>query len=87
MKISRGERSDVCLKGLSVVPGLFTVVEAAGLAPKKDPSTMVAASELVLEGLVAKKQISSVEEIGYARAIPDRPPSFGSGGGTPNLFT
>ena len=87
LKISRGERSDVCLKGLSVVPGLFTVVEAAGLAPKKDPSTMVAASELVLEGLVAKKQISSVEEIGYARAIPDRPPSFGSGGGTPNLFT
>jgi magnesium chelatase subunit I len=86
LKISRDERADVCLKGLGVVPGLFDVVEAAGLAPKKDPDTVVAASELVLEGLVAKKRISSMDEIGYARAVSDTPPSFGTGGGT-NPFT
>ncbi len=87
LKISRDERADVCLKGLGVVPGLFGIVESAGLAPKKDPATMVAASELVLEGLVARKRLSSTEEIGYARTVTDTPPSFGSGGGTPNLFT
>ena len=53
----------------------------------RSSAAMVAASELILEGLVAKKQISSIEEIRYARAIPDAPPSFGSGGGTTNLFT
>lgn len=87
LKISRGERADVCLKGFGVVPGLFDIIESAGLAPKKDPATVVAASELVLEGLVANKRISSTEEIGYARAVTDRPPSFGSDGGPTNLFT
>ena len=86
LKMSRDERADVCLKGLGVVPGLFAIVEAAGLAPKKDPATVVAASELILEGLVAKKKLSSTEEIGYARVAPDTPPSYGSGGGTTNLF-
>jgi magnesium chelatase subunit I len=87
LKMSADERSDVCLKGLGVVPGLFATVEAAGIAPKKDPATMVSASELVLEGLVAKKRISSTEEIGYTRAAPENPPQFGSGGTNPNLFT
>ncbi len=88
LKISRGERADVCLKGFGVVPGLFDVIESAGLAPKKDPATVVAASELVLEGLVAKKRLSSTEEIGYVRAVADTPPSFGPGGGPTNpLFT
>ena len=87
LKMSAGERSDVCLKGLGVVPGLFATVEAAGLAPKKDPATMVSASELVLEGLVANKRISSTEEIGYTRVAPEAPPQFGPGGANPNLFT
>ena len=87
LKMSADERSDVCLKGLGVVPGLFATIEAAGLAPKKDPATMVSASELVLEGLVANKRISSTEEIGYTRVVPEGPPQFGSGGANPNLFT
>ena len=87
LKMASDERSDVCLKGLAVVPGLFAVIEAASLAPKKDPATLVAASELVLEGLVAKQRISSSEEIGYARAAPDRPPPFGNGGTGPNILT
>src|SRR5437762_3127241 len=56
LKISMDERSETCLKGFSVVPGLLDLVDQVGLAAKKDPGTMVAACELVLEGLVAEKR-------------------------------
>lgn len=87
LKIASDERSDVSLKGFAVVPGLFSVIEAIGLAPKKDPATLVAASELILEGLVAKKRLSSSEELGYARAASDKPPPFGSGGVIPDILS
>ncbi len=87
LKIASDERSDVCLKGFAVVPGLFSVIETIGLAPKKDPATLVAASELILEGLVAKKRLSSSEELGYARAASDKPPPFGSGGASPSILS
>ncbi len=87
LKMASDERSDVCIKGLAVVPGLFSVIEAVGLAPKKDPPTLVAASELVLEGLAANERISTSDEIGYARAVPDKSPPFGHGGTAPNLFS
>jgi hypothetical protein len=63
-------------------------VEASGLAPLKDPATMVSACELILEGLVAHRRISRSDELGYARARPEGPPPFGKGpgGGSPNLF-
>ncbi len=88
LKVASNERSDVCLKGFSTVPGLLDAVEASGLAPLKDPATMVSACELILEGLVAHKRISRSDELGYARARPEGPPPFGkgSGGGNPNLF-
>jgi magnesium chelatase subunit I len=89
LKISPDERADVCLQGLAVVPGLLDVIELTGLAPRKDPPTLVAACELVLEGLVAHKRLSSTDEIGYARARPEH--RHGPGGGEhglgPNLFT
>jgi len=54
---------------------------------------MVAACELILEGLVAEKRISRSEELGYTRARsepkgggPYGKPGSGAGGG-PNLFT
>ena len=95
LKISADERSEACLKGFSVVPGLLDLLDRVGLAPKKDPATMVAACELVLEGLVAEKRISRSEELGYTRVRPDRgagphgkPGLGGMGGGAgPNLFT
>jgi magnesium chelatase subunit I len=88
LKISVDERAEACLKGFSVVPGLLELVEQVGLAGKKDPLTMVAACELVLEGLVAEKRISRSEELGYTRARPEpKGPSFGKGGAGPNLFT
>ncbi len=80
LKMQQNERSDVCLKGFSTVPSLLDVIERSGLAPRKDPATMVAASELVLEGLVAHKRISRTEDWAWHRIRPDKPPSFGQGG-------
>src|SRR5437879_5933886 len=94
LKISTDERAETVLKGFSVVPGLLDLVDQVGLAGKKDPGTVVAACELILEGLVAEKRISRSEELGYVRARPDPkgPPygksgSGGGGGGGPNLFS
>jgi magnesium chelatase subunit I len=90
LKINADERSEACLKGFSVVPGLLDLVDRVGLAAKKDPATMVAACELVLEGLVAEKRISRSEELGYVRARAEsKGPPFkaGPGGPGPNLFT
>jgi magnesium chelatase subunit I len=89
LKVSQQERSDACLKGFSNVPGLLEVVDRLGLAPKKDPATLVSACELVLEGLVAQKRISRSDELGYTRSRPDKGPPFGKGvpGTGPNLFT
>src|ERR1700751_2634542 len=89
LKISTDERSETCLKGFSVVPGLLELVDQVGLAGKKDPGTMVAACELVLEGLVAEKRISRSEELGYTRARAEtKGPGYGKpGSGGPNLFS
>src|SRR4030088_1055753 len=90
LQISMDERSESCLKGFSVVPGLLDLVDQVGLAAKKDPGTMVAACELVLEGLVAEKRISRNEELGYVRARAEpKGPGYGKTGGAgggPNLF-
>jgi magnesium chelatase subunit I len=93
LKINADERSEACLKGFSVVPGLLDLIDRVGLAAKKDPATMVSACELVLEGLVAEKRISRSEELGYVRARtepknpPFKPGQGGPGGGGSNLFT
>src|SRR5574339_602845 len=55
LKITADERSESLLKGFTVVPGLLALIDQVGLGGKKDPATMVAACELVLEGLVAEK--------------------------------
>ncbi|UCF39998.1 MAG: magnesium chelatase [Gemmatimonadota bacterium] len=83
LKVSANERSDVCLKGFSTVPGLLDVIELTGLAPRKDPATVVSACELVLEGLVAHRRISRSDELGYVRARLERP-QFGGGPSAPD---
>ena len=65
LKVSGDQRSDVCLKGFSVVPGLVETVTEFGLAGSKDAPRQVAACELVLEGLASQKRISRSEELGY----------------------
>jgi magnesium chelatase subunit I len=81
LKVSGEERSEICLKGFDVVPGLLELVAESGLAARKDPARQVAACELVLEGLAAQKRISRSEELGYTRAKPERrEPGYGKGG-------
>jgi magnesium chelatase subunit I len=79
LKVSQNERSDVCLKGFSTVDGLLDLVQMTGLASKQDPATIVAACELVLEGLVAQRKISRSEELGYSKARRERRPGPGKG--------
>ncbi len=81
LKVSGDERSDLCLQGFGVVPGLLELVAEFGLATSKDAPRQVAACELVLEGLAAQKRISRSEELGYIRAKPERrEPGYGKGG-------
>src|SRR6476659_3122944 len=81
LKVSGDERSEVCLRGFSVVPGLVDLVNEFGLASREDAARQVAACELVLEGLAAQKRISRSEELGYTRAKPERrEPGYGKGG-------
>jgi magnesium chelatase subunit I len=81
LKVPGDERSDLCFKGFSVVPGLIDAVSEFGLSPKQDVPRAVAACELVLEGLAAQKRISRSEELGYTRMKPERrEPGYGKGG-------
>ena len=81
LKVSGDQRSDICLKGFSVVPGLVETVTEFGLAESKDAARQVAGCELVLEGLASQKRISRSEELGYTRAKPERrEPGYGKGG-------
>ncbi len=81
LKVPGDERTDLCHKGFSVVPGLLEVVSDVGLSPRSDKARAVAACELVLEGLAAQKRISRNEELGYTRLKPERrDPGYGKGG-------
>ncbi len=85
LKLSQHEAATLCLKGFTTVPGLIDAVKLVGLAPGKDPGSIVAACELILEGLVAHKRISRSEELGYVRSRV-RGPSGPSGPGGQQLF-
>ena len=58
------------LKGFERVPGLLELVREALLATEGDAAFSVAACELVLEALVARKKISRSEAGQYGRAQP-----------------
>ncbi len=82
LKVPGDERSDLCYKGFSVVPGLLDAVTEFGLSPRDDTARAVAGCELVLEGLAAQKRISRTEELGYTRSKPERrEPGLGYGKG------
>jgi magnesium chelatase subunit I len=81
LKVSGDQRSDVCMRGFGVVPGLVETVNEFGLAGTQDSGRLVAACELLLEGLASQKRISRSEELGYTRAKPERrEPGYGKGG-------
>jgi magnesium chelatase subunit I len=86
LKVGGDERADALLRGFTGVAGLLDVVRLTGLAPQSDPARLVAACELVLEGLVAQKRVSRSDELGYSRARRERPPGAGPAAGGQNLF-
>jgi magnesium chelatase subunit I len=81
LQVTDDERAEAMVKGFAVVPGLVEVVQRVGLAPRGDAQLTVAACELVLESLVARKKISRAEGGRYGRATP--PERRRRGGGEP----
>ncbi|HVA58352.1 MAG: sigma 54-interacting transcriptional regulator [Gemmatimonadaceae bacterium] len=65
-------KPDVVLQGFDVVPDLVRIVHHTGLAADDDPAQSVAACELVLEALVARRRISRSDGGRYARAVPEQ---------------
>ncbi len=85
LKIAGDEKTDACLKGFAVVPGLINAVVAGELAERNQPGRIVAACELILEGLAAQKKITRTDELGYARLRPERNKDGGHGKGGINF--
>ena len=78
-------KSAIVAKAFEIVPGLLPIVHGTGLATPEDHAQTVAACELVLEALVARKRISRSDTGQYGRAAPEprRRPNdlFGGGAG------
>ncbi|MBA2685771.1 MAG: magnesium chelatase [Gemmatimonadaceae bacterium] len=62
--------SGAMVEGFQRIPGLLDVVYDSGLGESGDASVVAAASELVLEALVARKKISRSDAGQYGRAQP-----------------
>jgi magnesium chelatase subunit I len=70
LQVTHDLSSAAMVRGFERVPGLLDLVHHVGLATDGDVPTTVAACELVLESLVARKKISRTESGQYARAQP-----------------
>src|SRR4051812_27257064 len=71
LQVADDARADLALKGFEVVSGLIDLVHHVGLAPEDDSATSVAACELALEALVARRKISRSDVGQYGRATPE----------------
>jgi magnesium chelatase subunit I len=72
LQVTDDASASASVKGFATVPGLLDVVHEAGLARKGDDAFATAASELVLEALVARKKISRSDGGQYGRAVPEQ---------------
>ncbi|MEO6527008.1 MAG: sigma 54-interacting transcriptional regulator [Gemmatimonadaceae bacterium] len=72
LQVTDDERSDAVATGFEAVPSLVDLVHRVGLAQANDAPQTVAACELVLEALVARKKISRSDGGMYGRAEPER---------------
>ena len=72
LQVTDDERSEAVATGFEAVPGLVDLVHRVGLATETDAPQTVAACELVLEALVARKKISRSDGGLYGRAEPER---------------
>jgi magnesium chelatase subunit I len=84
LQLAELSSAEACLKGFRTVPGLVELAGVAALSEGEvdETSRLLVASEVVLEGLVAKRKISRSEGGGYTRR-PERPrrsPGQGLGG-------
>jgi magnesium chelatase subunit I len=81
--VDEDAKSQLVYRGFEIVPGLIRIVHDTGLAPEDDAAQSVAACELALEALVARKRISRSEAGEYGRAAPEprRRPNDLFGGG------
>jgi magnesium chelatase subunit I len=70
--VTDDERSDAVATGFEAVPSLLDLVHRVGLAKSGDAPQTVAACELVLEALVARKRISRSDGGLYGRAEPEK---------------
>ena len=86
LQVADDARTSVALEGFRTVPDLVDVVQGVGLAAPGDDGGSVAACELALEALVARRKISRSDAGRYARSVqePRRRPGHGQdlfGGG------
>ena len=83
--VDEDAKAHLVYQGFEIVPGLLRLVHDAGLAAEDDHALAVAACELALEALVARKRISRSDAGEYGRAAPEprRRPNdlFGGPGG------
>jgi magnesium chelatase subunit I len=76
LQVAELTSAEACLKGFGSVPGLVELARTAGAgeADVGDAEGLVVASEVVLEGLVAKRKISRSEAGSYSRRRERRRP-------------
>jgi magnesium chelatase subunit I len=72
LQISDDLPASVAAQAFRTVPGLVEMVHHVGLAPANDDATTVAACELALEALVARRKISRSDNGQYGRAQPEQ---------------
>jgi magnesium chelatase subunit I len=72
LQVSEDAKSDVAYRGFQAVPSLTSIVHRTGLTTEDDVAGTVAACELVLEALVARRKISRSESGEYGRAVPEQ---------------
>ena len=83
LQVDEDAKSAIVYRGFEVVPGLVRMVHDLGFADEGDSAQAVAACELALEALVARKRISRNDSGEYGRATPEprRRPNDLFGGG------
>jgi magnesium chelatase subunit I len=72
LQVTDDVTSEAVAEAFATVPGLVALVEEAELAAADDPPVMIAACELVLEALVARRKISRTDAGMYGRAVEEK---------------
>jgi len=71
LRVGDSDSAALCLKGFRTIDGLLKAAAESHLAEASQADVLVAACELILEGLHAQKKISRNEERGYTAVKPE----------------